>query len=281
MAWRALGAPLSPLDAPGAYSRLGRSPRCPDREPDGLLRGTQAAQGRPGRDRLPGGRVGRRAGRVDRAARLRRARLGAARVDPGARARLPAGAGAGLGGRPDAGGPALRARRHRLQAHARLQPALGAAGGRLVRASASRPGATAIWRRGQPAADAAAAAPRRRALDRGAALRQHERRPGQRIFLRRPGRDHARHAGAGARPEGDRAHLLVRVQGQARRRARDRPHARRRAPARGQRAAGRRDRAHHRAADPHQRRRAPVVAALRPQARPTCSRSRTRSPPRW
>ena len=61
---------------------------------------------------------------------------------------------------------------------------------------------------------------RRQALDRGPALRQHERRPGAGVLRRRPDRGHHHRAVALSRPAGDLAQLGLRPQGQAGARAR-------------------------------------------------------------
>ena len=126
-----------------------------------------------------------------------------------------------------------------------------------------------------PSADAAAtprihrthvARRRRPAHDRRAALREHERRCGERILQRRHRRGNPQPAHATAAAEGRFAHIR-RSPTRARTSripdvARDLgvTHAARR-----QRAQGRRPRAHHRAADRHRQRLAPVVGNLRPR----------------
>ena len=105
-----------------------------------------------------------------------------------------------------------------------------------------------------------------RDLHRGAALRQHERRPGERVFLRRHHRGIDQRAGKRRRLAGGLPHRGLCAQGQEprhpadRRRAERRHLSRRQHPAGGQRAAG--DRAAHQ----RKRRVSPLVEELRPGA---------------
>ena len=66
-----------------------------------------------------------------------------------------------------------------------------------------------------PGHRAAGVVPRRRAIGRGAALRQPERRPGERVLRRRHDRGADQRAGQGAGPARGVAHLLLRLQGTA------------------------------------------------------------------
>ncbi len=121
-----------------------------------------------------------------------------------------------------------------------------------------------------------AAAPRRRrhsctrrrsAVDRGAAVRQHEPRRGERVLRRRAVGRAPQRAGEDPRPARRVAHLGVLVQGQGRRHRDDRAEAQCRARARRQRAQVRQARAHHGAADRGRVGFAPLVGDLRPRAR--------------
>ena len=116
------------------------------------------------------------------------------------------------------------------------------------------------------AAHAAGAARRQRAVDRRAAVRQHEPRRGERVLRRRAVRGAAQRPGEDQGPARGVAHVGLELQGHAHRHPDDRPEARRGAPARGQRAQGRQSRAHHRAADRGGDRLASVVRDLRSRA---------------
>ena len=111
-----------------------------------------------------------------------------------------------------------------------------------------------------------AGAARRQAVDRRAALRQHERRPGAGVLRRRPDRGHHHRAVALSRPARDLAQLGLHLQGQGRRGAEVRARVRRAVRGRGQRAQGRQPGAHHRAADRRRGRPPSLGRALRPRA---------------
>ena len=115
-----------------------------------------------------------------------------------------------------------------------------------------------------PTAPAPAA---RDALDRGAAVRQSERRPRAGLFQRRDHRGPDHRAVALSRPGRDRPQLLLRFQGPGAGRGRDRAPAGRALPPRGQRAQGGRAGADHGPADRCRHRRPPLGRALRPRAR--------------
>ena len=102
------------------------------------------------------------------------------------------------------------------------------------------------------------------AQHRRAAVRQHERRPGERVLQRRHRRGDPQPADQAAAAESVVTHLLVLLQGQGGRPRDDRGQAGRRHGARGQRAPGRQSRAHHRAADRRGVRLEPVGRDLRP-----------------
>src|SRR6185437_15435052 len=95
------------------------------------------------------------------------------------------------------------------------------------------------------------------------ALRQHERRRGQRILQRRHFRGDPQPAEQTAAAEGGLAHVRVQLQGPAGQHSRRRAGTRRRHRAGGQRASRRRTRADHRAVDRRRVRFAPVVGNLR------------------
>ena len=107
----------------------------------------------------------------------------------------------------------------------------------------------------------------RQAVDRGAAVPEHERRPGAGLFRRRHRRGH--HHGAVPHPLAvrDRAQFELRLQGPRRRREAGRPRAGRALRARRRRAQGGAAGAHHRAADRRRDRRASVGRPLRRQPR--------------
>ena len=169
----------------------------------------------------------------------------------------------------------LRERRRPDPLHRRGPPgAAGRCAGPALRQDAPE-GRLRVRRRG--ASSRAAPAARRpvpprgsrapsRLRHRGPALRQPQRRSGERVLLRRPvrGADQRPDEGAGASRR--RPQFVVLVQGARHRRARDRPPARRGIGARGQRAQGRRPAAHLGPAHRHGRRLPRVVRAVRPDA---------------
>ena len=103
----------------------------------------------------------------------------------------------------------------------------------------------------------------RRQLDRGAALRQHERRPGEHALRRRPVRGTPEPVVAVSRIARRCPHVVVLVQGTRGERRDDCAGAQRLAPARRQRAQVRKSHSHHGAADSRHRQLPPVVAGFR------------------
>ena len=101
----------------------------------------------------------------------------------------------------------------------------------------------------------------------GAAVREHERRPGAGLFLRRHQRGHHHGAVEAALVLRHRAQFLVHLQAQDRSSEADGRGTRRRLCGRGQRTQGGRPRAHHRPAQRRRDRRADLGGALRPQPR--------------
>ena len=122
-------------------------------------------------------------------------------------------------------------------------------------------------RRTRPASGRSRPAAARPARHRRAALRQHERRSGAGILLRRHQRGHHDRAVQAALVLRDRAQLLLRLQGQGGRRQAGRRGARRRLRGRGQRAQGRRARADRGAAQRRRHRQPDLGGALRPRPR--------------
>ena len=124
-----------------------------------------------------------------------------------------------------------------------------------------------LWHRvGSGSNPARGAAIARSAGDRRASLHQHERRSGTGIFLRRHQRGHHHRAVQAALVLRDRPQLLLHLQGQGRPHEAGRRGTRRRLCRRGQRAQGRRPRAHHRAAQRRRDRQPYLGRALRPRA---------------
>ncbi len=114
------------------------------------------------------------------------------------------------------------------------------------------------------------------AVDRRAAVHEHERRCRAGVFQRRHDRGPDHRPLEGLRPVRHRAQLLVRLQGPVGQGAGDRARPRRALRARGQHPQGRQPRAHHGAAHRCRQRRASLGRAVRPRSRPTSSRRRTR-----
>ena len=166
---------------------------------------------------------------------------------------------------------AERAPRGRARARAR------AGQGRRPTGSPPWPTSWRRWRAHRSTCPTPTAGRRRRPGHRRAAVRQRQRRPGERVLQRRDdrGADHRAHQGRGAARR--LAHLGVRAQGRARGRPRARRPAQRHRGPRGIGAPGRHPAPDHRAA--HQRARRPhaLVRAVRSASWPTCSPSRTRS----
>ena len=148
-------------------------------------------------------------------------------------------------------------RRAERQEHRPADPRLPGAPRRAEEAGA---------RAGPGGARAGAARPGQ-ALDRGAAVRQHERRSRAGVLRRRPDRGHHHRAVALSRPVRDLAQLGLRAQGQGGAGPGRRGGVRRPVRGRGQRAQGRQPGAHHRAADRRRDRPARLGRALRPRAR--------------
>ena len=113
----------------------------------------------------------------------------------------------------------------------------------------------------------ARARPARQAVDRRAAVPEHERRSRAGIFRRRHGRGHHHRAVALQVAVRHRAQFELHLQGQGGRRQAGRPRARRALRARRQRAQGRQPGAHHRPADRCSDRRASVGRPLRRRPR--------------
>ena len=107
----------------------------------------------------------------------------------------------------------------------------------------------------------------RQALDRRAAVPEHERRSRAGVFRRRHGRGHHHGAVAHALAVRDRAQFELHLQGPGRRREAGRPRARRALRARRQRAQGGEPGAHHRPAHRRRNRRASLGGPLRRRAR--------------
>ena len=126
----------------------------------------------------------------------------------------------------------------RRAAASRTSPSRCASSASSPRPATGAPAPAPRTRRGRAAA-AAGARPRRQAVDRRAAVHQHERRRRAGVLRRRHHRGHHHRAVALPRAVRDRAQLVLQVQGQGGRRAEVRARARRAVRRRGQRAQGR------------------------------------------
>ncbi|TMH68283.1 MAG: transcriptional regulator [Betaproteobacteria bacterium] len=107
---------------------------------------------------------------------------------------------------------------------------------------------------------------RRRAIDRRAAVREHERRSGQRVFCRRRCGGATQRALEDPRPAGGVAHVGIQLQGQQGRHPDGGAEAERVDDSRRKRPQGRQARSNHRTARPGGHRLASVVGHVRPRA---------------
>ena len=135
------------------------------------------------------------------------------------------------------------------------------------RLSRGRAGARPNPSRGAPSRGRRSSGAARQAVDRGAAVPEHERRPGAGIFRRRHGRGHHHRPVAHQMAVRDRAQFELHLQGQGGRHQAGRARTRRALCARRRRAQGGQPAAHHRAADRGRDRRASLGRPLRRRAR--------------